>query len=402
MPRRGSLFVSFIALSIVAAKAGAAEDDESVQVMIVRPEAGAQAVGSTRLEAEAWPEERVERVEFYVDGRLIGEVATPPYQLIVDLGEDPGARTIVAVAHGGGTSARDELTTGEVRIDDVLELNLQQLYVTVGMPGHPALGLERRDFEVFDEGKTQEIVTFERGDVPLTATLLVDSSRSMRGERLAAALAGARTFVSAMRPLDEAQILLFSDHLVHATPFTRFREILTAGLDGAVAGGGSAVNDHLYLALKQLEARQGRRVVVMLSDGIDVDSVLGMDEVLWKVRYSQALVYWLRLHREDQPLLQNGQLVAQHSWWRSADEHQRQFRLLGDAIEASGGRVIDLHTLAEIEPAFRSIMDELRSQYALGYYPRERRKDGSWHKVEVRVSKYADELVRSREGYIDF
>ena len=379
-----------------------ASSGETLGVMLVRPGTGEAAVGTVDLEAEAWPPDNVERVLFLVDGASVGEVASPPYRLTVEMGPSAESREIEAVAIGRtGLEARDSLRTEAIRIDLALDLPLRQLYVTVTRDGRRLGSIPRGAFEVRDQGKAQELVTFERGDVPLTAVLLVDSSLSMQGGRLAAALAGVEVFVQGMQELDEAKIMLFSDRLLHSTPFTRFREILTAGLDGVTAAGGTAVNDHLYRALKDLESRQGRRVVVILSDGVDVESALSIEDVLWKVKYSQALVYWLRLHRDGQPLLDGNELVTQYSWWRDADEHKKEFKGLEEAVAASGGRIADLYTLNDIAPAFQDILDELRGQYVLGYYPTTQRHDGTWRRIRVSIQGGGVE-VRTREGYLDF
>ncbi len=377
---------------------------EDVRVMIQSPSSEEAAVGSVELLAEAWPSQAVARVEFYVDGVLMGEVSSPPYRLTVEVGAESRARVVTAIAYGvDGSQAQDRLVTQEIKIDLALDLPLQQLYVTVTKGDDAPSELGRENFEIRDEGHPQDIVTFERGDIPLTTVLMVDSSLSMRGGRLQAALKGAKRFIEGMQSLDEAKLMLFSDRMLHETPFTRFSEILTAGLGAVEASGGTAVNDFLYLALKELEERQGRRVVIILSDGVDVQSSLAMEEVLWKVRHSQALIYWLRLHDEGKTLLEGRELVPQTSWWRNAKEHQKEFRKLSEAVQASGGRVDDLHSLEQIGPAFSNILQELRGQYVLGYYPTDLRKDGQWRRVRVRVKGAGSGLaVRTREGYVDF
>jgi Ca-activated chloride channel family protein len=393
--RAAGLLIPLLSLTVFALA-------EDVGVLLIQPEAAKPTVGTTELEAEAWPAGEVERVEFRVDGKSVGEVGTPPYRLTVDLGASATGHQIEAVAYGrDGSSARHEVRTAGIHIDLELDLPLQQLYVTVSRGDQPVHSLDRSRFEIRDEGKPQEIVTFERGDVPLTSVLLVDSSLSMRGGRLGAALQGVRTFVRGMKEHDEAKVTLFSDRLLHTTPFTRFPEILTAGLDTVSAAGGTAVNDFLYQSLKELEGRQGRRVVVILSDGVDVESVLEMKDVLWKVHHSQALIYWLRLHRPGKPLLDEGALVRQHSVWRDAEEHGREFRGLEEAVRASGGRITDLHRPEEIAPAFEELMQELRGQYVLGYYPKNLRRDGSWRRIRVTLRDGQGLEVRVREGYVD-
>ena len=280
------------------------------------------------------------------------------------------------------------------RVDEELSLDLQQLFVTVTRGGRRETALRRSDLRVFEDGDEQEVVTFETGDAPFTAVLLIDTSESMRGPRLEAALRGARGFTAGMKELDEAMLILFSDRVLRSVPFTGSGERLAAGLADTSAGGGTAVNDHLYLALKLLDGRQGRRVVVVFSDGQDVVSGLSMRDVLWKTQRSQTAVYWLRLSTPGRTA------DTFSSAWRNGAANREEGRLLEDAVRQSGGRTVDIAGIGEVEAAFRGILDELRAQYVVGYYPKNPRNDGSWRKVTVRLAGGGD--VRVREGYVDY
>jgi Ca-activated chloride channel family protein len=251
---------------------------------------------------------------------------------------------------------------------------------------------------VVDDGAVQELVTFEGGDAPLTAVLLVDSSESMQGERLQSAIRGAQAFTAGMRELDEAMALLFGDQLVRATPFTDDPAELRTSLDGVEAGGGTALTDHLYAAFKILDGRQGRRVVVVLSDGFDVYSALRMRDVLWKAQRSQAIVYWIQL--QDRAAA-GGEPGLYSSAWRDAEANQEEYETLRRLVLESGGRIESIDRVEDVQRAFQSILAELREQYVLGYYPTDLRHDGSWRKVEVRVQGFGNS-VRVREGYVDF
>ncbi len=225
----------------------------------------------------------------------------------------------------------------------------------------------------------------------------MDSSESMQGERLVAAVRGAQAFTAGMRELDEAMALLFGDRLVRATPFTHDPAVLRASLDGVSAGGGTALTDHLYNAFKILDARQGRRVVVVLSDGFDVYSALSMKDVLWKAQRSQAIVYWIQLQDRSVPGAEPGLFT---SAWRDAESNRQEYGTLRRLVLESGGRIEPIDRIDQVEGAFESILAELRDQYVLGYYPTELRHDGSWRQVRVRVRGTND--VRVREGYVDF
>ena len=183
----------------------------------------------------------------------------------------------------------------DIRIDEVVEVQLQQLYVTVSGAGERVLDLEKDDFRVRDRGEEQKIVTFARGNVPFTAVLLVDASGSMWGNRLEVALRGARAFTEGMGEKDEAKVMLAAERLVATTPFSGDPGELQSSLEGVTGGKGTAFRDQLYLSLLLLERRLGRRVIVLLSDGWDAHSVVTEEQLARLTRRSQALIYWVRV-----------------------------------------------------------------------------------------------------------
>lgn len=358
---------------------------------------GRQAVfGVLDVEVTVHGTDELAEMVLEVDGRVRGRLDGPPWVFRVDVGQENREHVFRVVARRvDGEEAGASVTTPAVRIDDEVAVELQQLYVTAtSRDGARILDLEEGDFRIFDEGQRQELVTFARGDVPITAALLIDSSESMRGERLQAAIAGTRAFVEGMRELDEAAVLSFSDQLLGSTAFTREKDRLLGALEGMVARGNTSINDHLYLALKLLESRQGRRVVVLFTDGADLHSVLEMEEVVWKARRSRALIYWIRLDEGGH------RYTSFATAWRNAEGNRREIELLEKAVAESGGRVATLDSIDGVEGAFRDILAELREQYVLGYYPSEVRNDGSWHGVRVEVGRSGVRL-RAREGYVD-
>jgi len=385
------------AVCLVALLLAAAE--EPITVTLDRPDPFAPAFGEVEIVAVVSAEEPIERVVFAVDGVLVGERREAPYTLTAELGDDVRRHVFEVVAYAAsGRTGLGSLVTPGLEIHEEVDVNLQQLYVTATRDGGRVLDLSAEDFEIYDDKARQTLVTFARGDIPFTAAVMLDSSVSMQGAKLAAALAGARTFFEQMRPLDQSKLLVFSDRVLHMTPFTSFPAVLTAGLGQVRATGGTALNDTLYLALKELETRQGRRVVVLLSDGVDSHSVLSMAEVLAHARRSQALIYWLRLPYGDGA--PSEELPRLSTAWRSPEDYQREIELLRRTVEESGGRVHLLAGLEDIAPAFEDIVAELREQYALGYYPLRVRHDGRWHRVKVEVSLRGLE-IRCREGYLD-
>ncbi|HEX6203778.1 MAG TPA: VWA domain-containing protein [Thermoanaerobaculia bacterium] len=370
----------------------------AIDVFITSPGPQSGVFGDVTIEAEVLSTETVVEVVFRVDGKVVGRLPAPPWRLNVDVGHENVSHTFEVTARdAAGATATGRVVTRTIAVDEAVDLELQQLYVTVTRGGQRVLDLPRSAFTVLDEGNRQQLVTFEGGDVPLVAALLVDSSLSMRGARIRAALEGARAFVSGMRQLDEASLMLFSDRPLHVTPFTSDAATVAEGLGDVTAEGGSAINDHLYAALKRLDRAQGRRVVVLLSDGTDIESVLSIEDVLWKARRSQSLVYWIRLRGGE-----SGDVVSRTSSWRDMFGHEREREGLVRVVQESGGRIVDLARIEDAAAAFRDILAELREQYVLGYYPSVNLNDGRWHRVQVRVDGRMGLAVRAREGYVDF
>lgn len=401
-----------LVLGIIGPSAAASE----VEVAISSPEAGTPVFGEVEVVVQVPSDAAVERVEILVDGKRVAELRQSPYRFIVDVGEENRSHYFEAVAHDRiGVLGRAAVETSEVKIDERIDLDLQQVYVTVTRNGRRVRDLERSQFELSDEGKPQEIVTFAHGNIPFTAVLLIDASFSMEGTKLEAARLGALTLVAGMEELDELRLMVFSDRLVTASPFSHDTEPLIQALEVAEAEGGTAVNDFLFQALCELEQRQGRRVVLVLSDGNDVHSVLSMDAVQEIARRSQAQIYWLRLREgieltttiQDSRLGSRRGVIRQHRshhWvnsWRGQAEMRRQRQSLERTVEESGGRVIPVDSFDVVETAFQEVLSELRDQYALGYYPEPRRNDRSWREIAVAVR--ADGFkIRTREGYIDW
>jgi Ca-activated chloride channel family protein len=370
--------------------AGAALGQVAVRIQTPAPDQ--PIFGPTQVQVGVTSAEKVDKVELFVNGKLMGSAQKPPYRFDLDMGDDNIRREFRAVAHtSSGVTGADTIVTVPVQITDELNLKLRALFVSVVQGGQSNLALGQEDFQIFDNGAPQQIVTFGRDELPLTAVLLLDTSESMQGDRLEAVRRGTQAFLGGMKPSDEAMLALFSDRLLRFTPFTSDKKELDSAIATTQAAGGTAVNDFLYLSLKLLDARQGQRVVVLFSDGSDVHSVLPAADVLWKARAGQSLIYWIQL---------GGKHLSFTSAWRDFKGNDQEYTELEKAVRESGGRILAINRLDELEGAFRNILQELRQQYALGYYPTSSKGDGKWHKVEVRLR--GGGRVRSREGYADY
>jgi len=378
----------FLVLALAAAAVWPA------QVRIVQPPADQPLAGEVEVRVEVLPAGTpVERIEILLDGKPVGTAARPPYHLLIDTGDEGGEHRLEAVAHlADGSEVRAALATPRLPAETVIQVDLQQLFLTVDRGGRSVPGLTQDDFTVYDQGTPQPIVTFGRGDVPFTAVLLVDTSASMAGPPLEKALEGARAFFSGLAPLDQAKLILFSDHVRLETPFTSVQSVLTLGLGGVSAEGGTALNDALYLAVKRLEPLRGRKIAVLLSDGVDIESVLSISEASALSR-GQVTLYWLRLGKGLDSR------ISMSSAWRDGPEHARELEQLSAAVAESGGRILDLSSAEEIPATFRALLKELRDQYVLGITPLQTGGKGAWH--EVRVEAKGGVRARTQSGYFE-
>ena len=390
--------VALAGAATAAAPGGAAAPQRGMDIKLVSPPGGAPAFGEIDLAVRVKSPVPLKWVDYYVDGQRAGRVESPPWKLRFDVGQSNVGHQVRAVAEdvlGGKGEAM--VRTGSIPSDMAFDVRLQQLFVSVTNSGQAVQGLKQGDFEIVnDEGDRESITTFGGGDLPISAVLLLASSESMKGEPLAAAVEGVRAFVKRTRSDDETMVAFFSDRLLTATSFIKDDTALQRALGEVQAAGGTAVNDHLYYALNRLQPRLGRRVIVLLSDGLDVSSSLDMDQVLARARRSQAMIYWLRLDDASMP---KG-VPKYSSIWRGVEDNARQYELLGQAVTESGGRVLKIRQLTEIDDAFRQVIDELRQQYVLGFQPRDARGRGNWRPLKVRV-KGNEFAVRTRAGFVD-
>ena len=389
-----------------------------LNVEIVEPEVGVPLFDRITVAVRPYGPEALGQLEIWLDGRKVGTLNQAPWRLEVDAGSENREHLIEVVGRGiEGTEVRSQIRSPKIQVHEVVDLELQQLYLTVtDRRGERVLDLAQNAFTVRDDGQRQEIVTLAGGEIPFTAVMLLDSSTSMAGRPLEAALQGSRRFVAEMDENDEARLFVTSDRVLRSTPWADDPKLFDQPLGATQASGGSAILDHLFLALQYLEERQGRRVLILLSDGWDMHSALTTEQLRQVARRSQAMVYWVRLG--DVPKEARGPSRNAHSWvdagstpdldmhriplsvWRDEASQRKVTSVLSTMVSESGGRIVPIYGFEQVEAAFVDILKELREQVAVGYYPDPLRNDGSWREVKVRV-RGRGLKVRTRKGYID-
>jgi Ca-activated chloride channel homolog len=242
--------------------------------------------------------------------------------------------------------------------------------------------LARDDFEVFDNGKPQEITIFDNEVRPFTVVVMLDTSVSMT-DRLKDLYAGAEQFLLRLMPHDKATVGAFNDKIEFASGFTSDRNSLVSGLKHLDFGNQTRLYDAVHASLDELEKVEGRKVILLFTDGADFGSRQGSGKALERARDAEVMIYGIGLETE----FFNGQMVV-----RSKPDS-----ILNRFAAETGGGYFDLKKDADLNSSFTRIAQELRSQYLLGFSPAA--LDGKVHRLEVRVKRPVLK-TRSRRSYI--
>ena len=242
--------------------------------------------------------------------------------------------------------------------------------------------LERGDFSVLDDGKPVELTLFSSDSQPFTVVVMLDTSASMTANLDLLNLA-AEQFLMRLVPADKAQVGAFNDKIQFSGKFTNDRDELIDALDDLQFGNPTRLNDAINASLDALKGIDGRRVILVFTDGDDNASKVSFRTVLERARNEEVMVYAIGLESE----YFNGGRV----------ERTRPSRDLRRIAEETGGGYFELKKTAELASTFTRVAQELRSQYLLGFAPAT--LDGKLHRLDVRPRR-SGTTVRARKSYL--
>ena len=247
--------------------------------------------------------------------------------------------------------------------------------------------LARENFAVYEDGVQQEITFFNRSQLPIALSLLMDTSASM-DQRMSTAQEAAIGFSRRLRPEDLSEIIDFDSQVEILQTFTNDLEDLEYAIRRTSAGGSTSLYNALYISLKGLRkaalqtSEVRRQAVVVLSDGEDTSSLVTFEEVLELAKRSETAIYTIALQSEDD----------RRSGFREADFVLRQL-----AYE-TGGRAFSPKIVGDLAAIYEQISDELSSQYSLGYISANPLRNGRWRRTVVRVDQ-EESSTRTKQGY---
>jgi Ca-activated chloride channel homolog len=274
-----------------------------------------------------------------------------------------------------------------------VDVQLVELPVSVlDKDGHPVSGLQKDDFQVFEDGVLQEISLFKHEDVPVSVGLVIDNSGSMRNKRERVNSA-ALTFAKESNPEDETFIVNFDDAAYLEQDFTSSIDDLIKSLSSLDTRGETALYDAVYLSAEHLnDATKDKKALLLISDGEDNTSKYSLDKVLAKLRQSKATVYAIGLLEENDA---RGRVFRKSPTTKAREALEK-------LAETTGGRAYFPKSVDEVGELCRRIAHDLRNHYTLGYTPSNKTLDGSWRKISVRLNPpktVSTVTVRAKEGY---
>lgn len=271
--------------------------------------------------------------------------------------------------------------------DEVIRTNTELVILNVTVTdkaGQYVPGLRLSDFAIFEDGKQvpfEVISSFSVHESPFASVVLLDTSGSMES-RLSLARSAAIRFLDRLRDEDVAAVYKFDSKVEQVQEFSSGRDLAPMAY-GVKATGLTTLNDAIVGAAKALAGRpEKRKAIVVLSDGLDTFSKASADKAIESALAIGASIYAVDMSATD----------------GSASRNQQSAAVLRGFAEKSGGRFVATPGGPALRDAFASIAEELGHQYTIAFRPLNEKRDGKWHKLDVKTSR-SDFVVRSRKAY---
>lgn len=257
--------------------------------------------------------------------------------------------------------------------------------------------LKLEDFEVFEDGVRQEIANFARdSEQPIQLVMLFDASLSVAQKLDFERKAIIRFFERVLRPQDRAALFAVSTEVTVLQDFTGRGPQLIHAAKQLKAQGATSLYDGVFLAAEYLKPAEGRRVMVIVSDGSDTTSQKGLLAALEKAQQADTMIY--AVYTGNFGISQNLRDLAGERALETLTGETGGELFRPKATPGSQTEEVDEQSLRELDRAFASLSDQLRTQYVLGFFSSNDKRDGSFRKLTVRVKKNGIQ-ARARAGY---
>lgn len=287
------------------------------------------------------------------------------------------------------TPANTQVSEDEEAI--TVETNLVTIPVAVtDRNGFFVSNLNQADFKIFEDGVEQEVAYFGASDKPFTVVLLIDVSRSTR-YKIEEIQAAAAAFVRQLKPQDRVVVIQFDDRVKVLSELTSDQDQINKAIARTGFGDGTSIYEAVDFSLhKQLEKIEGRKAIVLFTDGVDTTSEkASFESTVRDAEESGAVVF---------PIYYN---TFSNSFGGTANvEYARGRSYLTELAAATGGKMVRPESTPNgLTTAFESIAEELRRLYSIGYYPSTSGPAGERRQIKVRINR-PKLVIRARDSYI--
>jgi Ca-activated chloride channel family protein len=369
---------------------------QSGQIEFLKPRNQQTILGESEIELRVLVPDGLEatRVEVIVDGSAIATLEAPPWKAKWDAGEGERSHELYAVLHlSDGTSVSASVRTSALQFLHVEEVSLVNLYAIVqDSKGNYVTDLTVDDFRLEEDDRPQKIERFTTEHKPLRVGIVMDTSDSMRGDPIDKARRAALAFLKVLEHDDAGMVVTFNDEVRVAREMTSERNELEGAIAGLEAKGGTALYDAIWRTSRELGRHEGRRVIVLLSDGKD-EAANGLEpgsfhtrkEALERALRDEVMIFSIGFGRK----LENS--LDFYGRARLKD-------ILQQMASYTGGRALFPSRASQLKNAFDKVAEDLRNQYSVAYASDNDGRDGAWREIELNADD--DDLrVFTRRGY---
>lgn len=406
MPRYATFAIALVAMAQAPTHAG--EPDPPLEFVAPRRLATVVGASVAQLTVDPPPGATIVSVAFFVDGAAAGARRAPPWAFPWTAGDGTvGHRLSAVAAFSDGTQARASVDTSRLMINVTEEVALVTVYaIARSARGGYVTDLTATDFKVAENERPQTIDRFSAERRPLRIAIVLDTSLSMEGEKLKSAIAAAVEFLNILQTGDEGLVIAFADQVRVLCDLTSNRSELESAIRKGVAKGGTSLYDAIFKGSERLAEFEGRRVLVVLSDGrdeaangLEPGSLHTLEEAQERALRNEVMVFAIGLGRS---LAKDAKALRENPT-AHADEMDFNGRkplvtILDSLAQTTGGTAVFSPGAGQLRRSFEVVAEDLRHQYALAYRSDDSRHDGAWRAIKVVVAR-PGVTVTNRKGY---
>lgn len=327
------------------------------------------------------------------------------------------------------TTSTNSNETEAVEDDEIIKVETNLVTIPVAVldrDGRFVSGLQQNDFQIFEDGVQQKIEYFASIEQPFTVVLMLDVSNSTQF-KINEIQDAAITFVNQLRQNDRVMVISFDEKVHILAQPTNNRSVLTNAIRQINFGGGTSLYEAVSFTINQeLRRIDGRKAIVLFTDGVDTTSRRAtyqstvkeaeeIDAMIYPIRFdTTSFINGGNTGGNPNPsrrsggsvfgqilgaILTGGNVQIGGGGGGSQGDYQKGLRYLEELASVSGGRKFEAQTTYNLDAAFSGIAEELRRQYAIGYYPESEGQAGQRKQIKVRVDK-SNAVVRAKNSYI--